>query len=262
MASTIGNLVNRLSGGSSNTNPALSLGGVISSQAVSSQVIDTPSLVTGVTVVSAHNNPAGSGTLSYTVTGSVIGWRPPSSANTYTVTITGDGQYFVGNSSEGFLVLDVATGSLPGGSRSEGLGVNKNMSNLWDTVHPAESLAGRVEYRCTYLKNTGDTTMFNINVWIKEQTAAQDDIAIALDPAGKGDGSATGIAITIANEIDSTDQLAGVSFSAPISIGTALQVGDLLPGQCIGLWERRNVPANTTQQNLSNYATIAVTADI
>lgn len=54
----------RLSGGSSNSNPALSLGGAMSSVSVGSDALAwTGASMAGVTLVRGHGNPSGSGTL-------------------------------------------------------------------------------------------------------------------------------------------------------------------------------------------------------
>lgn len=262
MTTTIGNLHNRLSGGSANTNPQLSIGGAMSTSLVSSQTVGTPSQVTGVTIKAAHNNPEGAGTLKYTLTGGTLSWRPPSSAVDYSQAVSGDGEYMLGDPVEGFIVVDVVSASLPAGSRTDTLGVNPSFGALMDTVQPAESLAGSTEYRCTYIFNTGDTIAYNLKVWILSQTTGQDSVEIALDPAGKGDGSTTGVAIQLADETDSTDQLAGVTFSTPSSIGAALVVGDLAPNEGAALWEKRIVPPNVTQQDLDNNYQIAIAADL
>lgn len=262
MASSVGNVVCNYSGGAANANPSLSLGGVRSNKPIGSQVLSTPVQVTGVTVKFAHNNPQGAGTLKYTLTGSTLSWRPPSSATDYSKPVIASGEYILGDPVEGFIVVDVVTGSLPAGSRTDTIGVTPSFGALWDTVQPSESLAGSTEYRCTYIYNSGDTILYNVKVWILSQTVGQDSVAIALDPAGKGNGSTTGVAIVIANEKDTGNALAGVTFSTPAGIGEALLIGDLLPAECHAIWEKRIVPSNTTQQTLQNNYTIGIGADI
>lgn len=262
MSSTVGNIVSNYSGGAANANPSLSLGGVRSSIPIGSQILSVPIQVTGVSVKFAHNNPQGAGTLKYTLTGNTLSWRPPSSATDYAKPIIASGEYILGDPVEGFIVVDVATASLPAGSRTDTIGVTPAFGALWDSVQPSESLSGSTEYRCTYIRNTGDTILYNVKVWILSQTTGQDSVAIALDPAGKGNGTTTGVAIVIANEKDTGNALAAVTFSTPAGIGEALLVGDLAPNECHALWEKRIVPSNTTQQALQNNYTIGVGADI
>lgn len=262
MATNIGNIHLRLSGGAGNTNPQLSLGGVKSNGLITSQTVATPSQVTGVTIKAAHNNPEGAGTLKYTLTGSTLSWRPPSSATDHTVAVVGDGEYMLGSATEGFLVVDVLTSSLPAGSRTDTLGVDPTFGAVFDTVQPAEALAGKTEYRCTYIHNNGDTIAYGVKLWILSQTTGQDSVEIALDPAGKGNGSTTGVAIVITGETDPTNALSGVVFSTPSSISTALLIGDLNPQESAAIWEKRIVPNNITQQDLDNNYQLAITADI
>lgn len=262
MTTKIGNIHIRLSGGASNANPQLSLGGVRSTAMVTSQTVADPSQVTGVTIKAAHNNPEGAGTLKFTLTGNTLSWRPPSSAVDYSSTVSGDGEYILGDPAAGFIVVDVVASSLPAGSRTDTLGVNPTFGALFDTVQPAESLAGKTEYRCTYIYNNGDTVAYNARVWISSQTTGQDSVQIALDPAGVGNGTSTGVAIVIADEEDTTDQLGAVTFSAPASISAALTIGDIAPASCAAIWEKRIVPANVTQQDLDNNYQLSIAVDL
>lgn len=73
--------------------------------------------------------------------------------------------------------------------------------NIFDDVSAAEAEAGDTEYRCVYVKNTNATdTLYNAQVWIDQQTPAGDEVQIALDPAGVGDGSTSGVAESVADE--------------------------------------------------------------
>ena len=120
-------------------------------------------------------------------------------------------------------------------------------NNLFDDVSGAESQAGDIEYRCLYYHNGHATlTAQNFAVYIQSNTpAAGSDVSIGLDPAGIGDGSATGVATTPADE-DSAP--AGVSFSQPSS-GSPLSVGNLAPGQSIAVWIRRTISAAAAAHN-------------
>lgn len=115
--------------------------------------------------------------------------------------------------------------------------------NLFDNVTAGEALAGHVDYRCIYLFNTnGSDTLEDVKIWIETNTpSASTSIKIGLDPAGIGDGSATGVADT---PVDDETAPAGVSFSAPANEGAALAIGDLEAGEGIAVWIERTVDAD------------------
>ena len=135
-----------------------------------------------------------------------------------------------------------------GGVRSSSEITNNVVNNLFDNVTGGEATSGDVEYRCFYFANTHLTdTLDAVKVWLGSNTpAAGTDAAIGLDPAGIGDGSATGVATTIATE---TDAPAGVTFSAAANEGAALTVGTLGPGAGIAVWMRRTVTAGAAAYN-------------
>lgn len=55
-----------------------------------------------------------------------------------------------------------------GGSPSAAPITDNALNNLFDDVLPAESTAGIEDYRCIYFFNDGETTIFNLNVFIDE----------------------------------------------------------------------------------------------
>lgn len=115
--------------------------------------------------------------------------------------------------------------------------------NLFDDVSQSESTSGDTEYRCFYITNKNATdTLSDCGVYISAQTPSADtSVEIGLDPAGVGDGAATGVATTIADEQTAPT---GVTFSAaPVDAATALAVGNLGPGQAIAVWIKRAVTA-------------------
>lgn len=118
--------------------------------------------------------------------------------------------------------------------------VNNALQNLFDNVSPADRASGSVEYRCFYFVNKHATeTLEDTVVFISSQTPSADtSIDIGLDPAGIGDGSTTGVATSIPDEITAPS---GVSFSAPGDAGSGLAVGDLAPDEAIAVWVRRTV---------------------
>jgi hypothetical protein len=132
-----------------------------------------------------------------------------------------------------------------GGEISSTVIVNNALSNLFDSVSPAERAAGSTEYRCFYYMNEHPTeTLTEAVVFILSQTpSATTSVEIGLDPEGIGDGSSSGVATVIANE---TSAPSGVTFSSPSSAGSGLVVGDLAPGEGIAVWVKRVVDAATS----------------
>lgn len=131
---------------------------------------------------------------------------------------------------------------------------------MFPNVDASQSLQGLTTYRGIYIRNSNAVdTAVDVRVWIRANTPAGDNIDIGMDPAGKGDGSSTGVMAVIAN---STTAPAGVTFSGPSTYATGLSIGNLLPLQVIGLWQRRVVPVETRGTVISNTAQIALAATI
>ncbi len=122
-----------------------------------------------------------------------------------------------------------------GGIISSTAVVDATLHNLFDLVSGADSAAGDTEYRCLYFRNNhGTLTLKSAKVWISTETGSGDtNVDIGLDPAGVGDGSASGVATIIGDE-DSVP--AGVTFSHPTTEGGAISVGDIPPGDAIAVW--------------------------
>lgn len=229
-----------LSGGGSNTSPAASLGGAISSSRILNQTASrVTSLITGVTINDAFGNPLGTGTLTFSASTKTITWTPPTSSIGTAVDISVSGSYSIqGANNGGVLAITVVASSLPGSNISDSVIITALPNALWADVSKQQSNSGVVQYRCEYIKNTHSAdTMVDFKVWIAANATGQDSVAIGLDPAG-----IAGTAVTIANE---TTAPVGVVFSAP-SAAAPLTVGDLDFGEYIAVWIRRTVPAGVT----------------
>lgn len=121
--------------------------------------------------------------------------------------------------------------------------VDNTTHNLFDQVSGTESLAGSIEYRGIYLKNThGSLTAQSTKVYISSNTGSADTtIDIALD------GGATDATMeTIANE---TTAPSGESFTAPTTYAGGLSIGSLPAGQKKGIFVRRTVTAGAAAVN-------------
>lgn len=233
-----------LSGGGGNSDPNLSLGGVISSTRFKSQNA-TGVTIGGVTVDDAAENAVGSGTLAYTVSGQTLKWTPPSGAVGTAVAVGANGTYIIrgAGTTAGYLRVTVVAASLPAGDVSQTVTVSNRDNNLFDDVTKAEALAGNVNYRCTYYRNTHPTdTATNVMLFINQDSLGADTISIGADPAGVGNGTLTGVATTVVNEATAP---AGVTFSQPLSEGAAILLGTFPPGEGRAVWRKRDVPVNT-----------------
>lgn len=251
MVATRADLEKRLSGGASNSDPNLSLGGIMSSSIVRSQAATYPtSTIAGVTLVEglghAPNNlsPSGSGSLVYTNSGQTLDWTPINTTGGVLVPVGVDGRYVIPSSDVlQYLLVDVVAASLPVSDTSADVDIDTLSNTLFDDVGDIEAALGMVDYRCFYVINTNSTDdILNVRVYIPKQPEDGDELDIGVDPAGVGDGSTTGVATTIPDEDTAP---AGVSFSRPATLGAAVTVGNLMPSEAAAIWVRRTVPPNT-----------------
>lgn len=111
------------------------------------------------------------------------------------------------------------------------------LHDLFDAITAVEASTGDAEYRCFYVKNTHATlTLQAAYFWILLLTpSGGTEVDIGRDPAGKN-----GVAAVIADENTAP---VGVTFSRVTTVGTALTLGDLLPGEFYPLWVKRTVTA-------------------
>jgi len=187
MAINIAYLEVRLSGGSGNTDPDLSLGGDMSSERVLSQSASGITNITGVTIAYASGNAVGAGTLAFNATGDTLTWTPNGGSAGAAVPVGADGKYTILGSA-GFLLVTVVAASLPVGNQSDAITIANIANETFDDVTKAESFAGDVEYRCLYLTNTHDTDPFLDVVAFVPFQPTPGAVAIGADPNGVGDG--------------------------------------------------------------------------
>ena len=121
--------------------------------------------------------------------------------------------------------------------------VDATLSNLFDPVAGVESRDGDISYRCFYVKNNhGSLTWQAVKTFILTQATDNNAVAIGLDPVG-----VNGTATTVVDEFTAP---AGVSFSTPVTEGTALAIGDIPNGQKQAIWVRRTVTAGAVALNV------------
>ena len=273
MALLISDLEVRLSGGTTNTAPLNSLGGIRSTDAdgvVLSQAATDTTAVTGVTFTNAYSNAIGDGTISWNQDTKRLSWKPFSAVSAVGVDIATDTgstptPYVVGDSN-GYVIVSVIYSSLPeeAGTHSDSdITISNRISNVFDAVTANQSTNGLIEYRCLYIHNAGGDTAYDVRIWMKQQPVGPDDIDLALndDPAVPGDGQSTGVAIgPINGETDIDDDLSALVWSAPSTQASGLLLGNIAAGEGVAFWEKRIVPAGTTQQESNDTSKIGISA--
>lgn len=233
----------RLSGGAINADPDASLGGIMSSEAIRSASASGLSNISGITILDAPGSSAGDGTLTWDSVEESLSWTPFGGTAVDPVIITEDGRYTIPGS-EGHLYVEADYSALPAQAETDTITVTPISNALWDDINKSESFAGDVEYRCAYITNAHPTDPFiGAKLYIGSQPSGADTLELALDSAGIGDGSSTGVADTVANENTAPDP--ALTFAAPLTLGAAMTVGQLEAGDAIAFWQKRTVPANT-----------------
>lgn len=110
-----------------------------------------------------------------------------------------------------------------------------SLHNLFTAVTPGEALAGDVEYRCIYVRNTNvSLTMSSVMAWINSNTPnTQSTLDIGL---GTSVISATEQTVS-----DASSAPGAVTFSAPTSKEAGLVIGDLVTDATKAIWLRRTI---------------------
>lgn len=119
------------------------------------------------------------------------------------------------------------------------------LNNLFDDVSGDENAANDVEYRCIFVHNAhASLTWTDVVAWLSAEVAGGAAMAIAIDDLPDSAIAASDAqADLVANE--STAPGAGVgAFSAPVTKGTGLALGDIAAGYCRAIWVKRTA-ANT-----------------
>lgn len=262
MTVAINDLIFAHSGGVTNYDPTLDLGGLLSTSAfkqVLSQTPSTPVNVTGVTLVNAYGNPEGIGTLSFTFATKTLMWKPYGQTTFYGMAAATSGTYVIGSSS-GYLVVTVNAAGYPGVDRTDSITIGNTGQNVFDNVTSSQSLQGKTSYRCLYIRNNNAVDSApDVRVWLKTDTPGGDNLSFGLDPAGKGNGSSTGVAQVIVNE---TTAPTGVTFTAPTDWASAIQIGTLAPLQSVALWVKRTVPPETRGTVISNTGVLSLSTTV
>ena len=245
MTASLADFEIRLSGGSSNVTPGLSIGGAMSTHAngrVLSQAATGLTTITGVTIDDAAGNAEGVGSLFFDQSAATLRWTPYGGTAGTPVDVSVSGEYAIqGGNSGGLLLVTVVAASLPSTDQTNTITIANQVNKIWDDVTKAESLTGVVAFRGLFFKNAhASDSMTNIKVWVAVNTPGQDTIQMALAAEAKNTAIETlGTELTVP---------ATVSFVAtnPVDLASGLSVPDLSFGDYKGFWLRRTVPVGVT----------------
>lgn len=228
-----------LTGGATNTNPDLSLGGLPSSRRVRGlgSIVDYP-IVAALRIDNVYPaNGEGVGTLSITATGELT-WTPPgASAGTPVAVPAGESRIVAGTDANKAVRVFKEAGltALPSTSEAVELVPIMNGALAHANVSHAQRLAGVTTYRAIALVAPGAYGVTDLRLWMPPVADAQAVFSLATETPVAGSIQ------TIANE---TTAPTGLSWSTPTSEGSALRIPPISPGSPIGLWIRRVFPAS------------------
>ena len=197
----------------------------------------TASTIAGITYDDASGNTVGTGTVTYTTSGTTLQWTPPGEAIGTAVNVGTSGSYVIyGAAFSAQIKITSVSGSLAGDA-TQSVTISNQTNKLFDDISGSESTSGDTEYRCFYVKNAAADSMTSTLLWIGSDASGDDSLQIGLDPAGLN-----GVAATIADE--STAPV-GVIFTAPTNEVTALSLGTITAGSYYPVWVKRTVPIVT-----------------
>ena len=258
--------------GAGNTDPLVSIGGVLTTTEVLSQAVArTTSKITGVTVNDGNGNAEGNGTITFTATGTALQYTPPAGAIGLAVNVSADGDYFIqGANNGGAIHVTVVASSLPTGNTTDAVAITNLKEKVLDNTTKPESLAGKTIYRCLWISNEGttldDDDAIDVEVWINANTPGQDTISIGIaDEAASTGAGVAGVdyPVILANEASVP---ASVVFSAPVTQADSLQLGNLSSTagttHCRAIWEKLVVPAGVDEEELRNTFSLSIAAKV
>lgn len=231
------------------------LGGVRSATAVLGQTITVVTPITGVTAGAVGGATVGvNGSIFWDDSESTLAFKNGGDASYGpAVEVLADGSYVLEGDEHGVITVTVVFSSLPGSDATGLYSFSHVAQEMFKDITRAQAVAGAVEYHCFYvMNNSGSDTYDIVRVFIRDQPSEGDALAIALDLAGVGDGTATGVADTIA--LSTTAPSPSLTFTAPSSAAAGLEIASLGPGDSQAVWIRRTVPeisAGDTEVDLS-----------
>jgi hypothetical protein len=134
-----------------------------------------------------------------------------------------------------------------GGTTSSVQFTDNTLDKLFASVTPAEAAAGSVKYRALTFKNTSAFTAYAAAVYISQETTSSGTtVSLAYDSTGTQ---------SIVNEDTAPT---GVSFTTPLSLATAIALGDVTASGVARIWFKRTVSAAAAQASDQGTVTFTV----
>jgi hypothetical protein len=227
----------RLSGGASNTDPDLSLGGIMSTETVKGQS-QTGLSTAGITYIDGFNNPENVGDLELR-TGPTLRWVPTGDAFLNEADVSLNGRYTLHSVAGGAILVDVVTASLPAPDVDDTLTIANLRNEIFDDLSSADAWNGHTDYRCIFITNVHSTDSFGtVKIWIEQQPLGADTIRLGYDNTHKNMD-----AQTIVNE--TTAPTGDVTFGTHIDEASAIDLSPLAAGDRWPIWLERTIPAQT-----------------
>lgn len=225
----------RYSGGAANSDPALSLGGTLSTNKVESQ--SATGTMAGVTVVDAYGNPTGNGSLTYTHNGGTnptLEWAANGETAFHVEVMNTSGRYTLRSSGLGGICLDVTASALPTADQSQTFTIADLAEKFLPDVGRNQSYFGDDDYFCFYLKNTKTLAIANIRLFVETDASGPDSLQLGLDPAAENQ-----LATAVPDRYTAP---LGVTFGTYDGPTNCLNFS-LSAGGFKGFWVKRAVPA-------------------
>ncbi len=132
-----------------------------------------------------------------------------------------------------------------GGPVTENELLSASFGALLDNTKSAEAAAGKTEYACIYIKNTGDSLAEVVKQWLLSNTPSED----TEDSIGVGASGVNGEEQVVA---DKNTAPVGVVFGLASTEAGCLNYPDLNPGDFHALWLRRVTSPNAAPIALDN----------
>lgn len=131
-------------------------------------------------------------------------------------------------------------------------------ADLFDDITGSENIGFATDYRCVFLVNLNfSLTLYNAIVYITAQQAGGADCEIGLDTTGVVPLNSPSLqSLQIANE---TQAPFNIPFFQASTRPFALEIGDVPPRNCIGIWIKRQ--AQNSPAMVGDYLTIRVEGD-
>jgi hypothetical protein len=256
-----------LSGGTSNTDPNLSIGGAISTTKIVSDVATLALPWSGATIEYVSSKEYGGGMLireGFSLGTQIrIRWRPPGALAFGPYTTMQDGLNSIngGWNEEGSMVVNYVKASedlLPSYQTEHiPVDVQPSLSNLFDTISGAEATTGSTRYRCLFIKNeSASSTVEKVNLWAEKTYVSGVTVEFAFDP-----NSPDNPALAPVDDTDSTNVLSGLTFSsAPDKDNSVEWIGTLASGSYVAVWVKRITPVGVDDNVAEDTALITYLA--